>query len=98
MDAYVSAGDGMRRSNTFTLSAIDSLLGHQVTRENYPLVMDVLRLLGLERAGEIEEHFEKIFAKEDAAEAAGGTVVQEAEARQDAQPDAGAAAEVPDGE
>ena len=35
-----------------------------MTRENYPLVMDVLRLLGLERAGEIEEHFESIFAEE----------------------------------
>ncbi len=65
VDAFVSTDDGMRRSNTFTLSAIDALLGHQVTRENYPLVMDVLRLLGLERAGEIEEHFEKIFAEED---------------------------------
>ena len=69
VDAYVSTGDGMRRSNSFTLSAIDSLLGHQVTRENYPLVMDVLRLLGLERAGEIEEHFEKIFAEEEAQQA-----------------------------
>ncbi len=64
VDAYVSTNDGMRQSNTFTLSAIDALLGHQVTRENYPLVMDVLRLLGLERAGEIEEHFESIFAEE----------------------------------
>ena len=40
-----------------------------MTRENYPLVMDVLRLLGLERAGEIEEHFEKIFAEEEAQQA-----------------------------
>lgn len=78
VDAYVSAGDGMRQSNTFTLSAINALLGHQVTRENYPLVMDVLRLLGLERAGEIEEHFEKIFAEEEEKAEIEGTLQQPA--------------------
>ena len=70
-----------------------------MTRENYPLVMDVLRLLGLERAGEIEEHFEKIFAEKDAVNGAGRTCAQDAEVRRaGVQADSDTDAGVPDGE
>jgi hypothetical protein len=64
VDAVVSTSDGMKRSNSFILTALDTLLGHDVTKQNYPMVADALRLLGMERAGEIEQYFEKIFGEE----------------------------------
>lgn len=82
IDCTVTAADAMENSRAFTLSSLETLLGHSVTRENYPLVLTALRTLDLEGAEELRRYFERLFedgaasgeeASADAAEKKGET-------------------------
>ena len=66
VDCEVTAADAMENSRAFTLSAIETLLAHNVTRENYPLLLCALRALDLEDAGAIAAHFEAVFGADPA--------------------------------
>ncbi|MEA4823565.1 MAG: hypothetical protein VB111_05535 [Clostridiaceae bacterium] len=64
VDCTVTAADALETSRAFTLSALETLLAHSVTRENYPLILAALRALDLEDAEALREHFERVFAAE----------------------------------
>ena len=66
VDCTVTAADAMETSRAFTLSAIETLLAHNVTRENYPLLLRAVRTLDLEDAAALEAHFRAVFGEEDA--------------------------------
>ncbi len=62
VDCTVTAADALENSRAFTLSALETLLAHGVTRENYPLFLSALRTLDLQDADSLREHFERVFS------------------------------------
>ena len=64
VDCTVTAADAMENSRAFTLSAIETLLAHNVTRENYPLLLCALRALDLEDTEAVAAHFEAVFGSD----------------------------------
>lgn len=62
IDTIIGTGERKRRGNAFELSAIEAMLAHGITRENYPLILRMMRMFDIESANTLEEHFAKVFA------------------------------------
>lgn len=66
VDCVVSTEDPLQTSRAYTLSVAESLLSHQVTRENYPLFLRAVSVLDEHAAAELKEHFKSVFPNDTA--------------------------------
>ncbi len=66
VDTIIGTGERRRRGNSFELAAIEAILAHGITRENYPLVLQVIRMFDIETAASVEKHFHQVFETESA--------------------------------
>ena len=61
IDCEVSAVDALQSSRTMLLSMLESLMGHTITRENYPLAAAALSMLDSDQGRALRGHLEKLF-------------------------------------
>lgn len=61
IDTIIGTGERRRRGNSFELAAIEAILAHGISRENYPLVLQVVRMFDLEASNTLEAHFRQVF-------------------------------------
>lgn len=53
VDTVIRAGDGVRRSKTYTLSVLENLLNLSITEENYRLLISMLTVMDLPQSQEL---------------------------------------------
>ncbi len=64
VDTIIGTGERRRRGNSFELAAIEAMLAHGISRENYPLVLQVMRMFDIEASNTLEAHFQRVFEQE----------------------------------
>lgn len=65
VDTVVRAGDGARRSRTYTLSVLENLLTQQVTQDNYRILISLLGVLDLPQSQELIRDLKRRFEPQD---------------------------------
>lgn len=68
LNIRIHLGDGIANSKAFTVSAISSLIGTNITKENYQLVKAYIDLIGIPMRNEICESLDKAYGGQDLAD------------------------------
>lgn len=61
VDAKVIAADALTKSRAFMMSAINNIMGHSITGENYVFVKSLVKMLALPEFKEICEYLDEKF-------------------------------------
>lgn len=64
VDANVIAVDALTKSRAFMMSAINTIMGHSITKENYLFVKSLVKMLALPEQGEICDYLDGCFASD----------------------------------